>query len=59
MEADQRQLIAGLSPLPSYWRCEMYSTIMVIILLFPWSILGIMLAGAFCRRLRKVPVRSR
>jgi hypothetical protein len=37
----------------------MYSTIMLIVLLFPWSILGIMLAGALCRRLRKVPVRSR
>jgi hypothetical protein len=37
----------------------MYSTIMLIVLLFPWSILGIMLTGAFCRRLRKAPVRSR
>ena len=37
----------------------MYSTVMVIILLFPWSILGIMLLGALGRRLRKAPVRSR
>lgn len=37
----------------------MYSTAMVIILVFPWSILGIMLLSAFSRRLRRVPVRSR
>jgi hypothetical protein len=37
----------------------MYSTIMLIVLLFPWSTLGIMLAGTLCRRLRKAPVRSR
>ena len=37
----------------------MYSTVMVIILLFPWSILGIMVVGTLSRRLRKVPVRSR
>jgi hypothetical protein len=37
----------------------MYSTITAIVLLFPWSILGIMLAGALCQRLRKAPVRSR
>jgi hypothetical protein len=32
---------------------------MLIILLFPWSVLGIMLLGILGRRLRKVPVRSR
>ena len=37
----------------------MYSTVMVIILLFPWSLLGIMLVGTLGRRLRRVPVRSR
>jgi hypothetical protein len=37
----------------------MYGTAMVIILVFPWSILGIMLLGAFSRRLRGVAVRSR
>jgi hypothetical protein len=37
----------------------MYSTTMVVILLFPWSILGIMLLGNVSRRLRQVPVRSR
>lgn len=37
----------------------MYSTIMVIIMLFPWSILGIMMLGTYGRRLRKVTVRSR
>ena len=36
----------------------MYNTVMVLILLFPWSILGIMLAGTLCRKLRKVPIRS-
>jgi hypothetical protein len=37
----------------------MYSTVMVIILLFPWSILGVMLVGVLGRRFRKVPIRSR
>lgn len=37
----------------------MYATIMVIILLFPWSILGIMLVGALGRRARKAATRSR
>jgi hypothetical protein len=37
----------------------MYGTVMVVILLFPWSILGIMLVGALSRRLRKAVVRSR
>ncbi len=37
----------------------MYNTVMVFILLFPWSILGIMLAGTAYRKLRKVPIRSR
>jgi hypothetical protein len=37
----------------------MYSTIMMTILLFPWSILGIMAAGVLCQRLRKATVRSR
>ena len=37
----------------------MYSTVMVIILLFPWTLLGIMLVGTLNRRLRRVPVRSR
>lgn len=36
----------------------MYTTVLLIILLFPWSILGIMLVGTLGRRLRKVPVRS-
>ncbi len=37
----------------------MYSTVMVVILLFPWTLLGVMLVGTLGRRLRKVPVRSR
>lgn len=37
----------------------MYSTVMVIILLFPWSILGIMVLGTLGRRLRSVAARSR
>jgi len=37
----------------------MHSTVMVIILLFPWSLLGIMLVGTLGRRLRRVPVGSR
>lgn len=37
----------------------MYATVLGIILLFPWTILGIMLVGAVSRRLRKVAVRSR
>jgi hypothetical protein len=36
----------------------MYGKIMLVILLFPWSIVGIMLAGAIGRRMRKAPVRS-
>lgn len=37
----------------------MYNTVMVIILLCPWLLLGIMLLSTLGRRLRKVPVRSR
>jgi hypothetical protein len=37
----------------------MYATVLGIILLFPWSILGIMLVGAVGRRMRKAAVRSR
>ncbi len=39
----------------------MHSTLVVLILLFPWSILGVMLVGSLGRRvqLRKVAVRSR
>jgi hypothetical protein len=39
----------------------MHSTVVVLILLFPWSILGIMVVGTLGRRvqLRKVAVRSR
>ena len=37
----------------------MYSTVMVVILLFPWCLLGIMMVGSLGWRLRKVPVRSR
>lgn len=37
----------------------MYGMVIAIILLFPWSILGIMLAGALGRRLRRAPARSR
>jgi len=37
----------------------MYSAVLLIVLLFPWSILGIMLIGTLGRRLRKVPIRSR
>ena len=39
----------------------MHSTVVVIILLFPWSILGVMMVGTLGRRLRlrKVAVRSR
>ena len=59
MAADQRELTPGLTPDSAHRRSYMYSTVMVIILLFPWSILGIMLLGALGRRLRKVPVRSR
>ena len=40
-------------------RCNMYSTVMLVILLFPWTILGIMAIGNLGRRLHKVPVRSR
>lgn len=37
----------------------MYATVLGIVLLFPWSILGILLIGAVGRRLRNVAVRSR
>jgi hypothetical protein len=37
----------------------MDKTVMVIILVLPWSLLGIMLLGILARRLRKVPVHSR
>jgi hypothetical protein len=39
----------------------MHSTVVLIILLFPWTLLGAMLVGALAERLhlRKVPVRSR
>jgi len=37
----------------------MHSVVMIVLLLFPWSILGIMVIGAIGQRLRKVPARSR
>jgi hypothetical protein len=39
----------------------MHSTVVVLILFFPWAILGIMVVGALSRRsqVRKVAVRSR
>jgi hypothetical protein len=37
----------------------MYSTAMVVILLFPWSILGIMLLRNLSQHLCQAPVRSR
>lgn len=39
----------------------MYNTVVVLILLFPWAVLGVMVVGALGRRsqLRKVTVRSR
>jgi len=37
----------------------MHSMVMIVLLLFPWSILGIMVVGTVGRRLRKVPARSR
>ncbi len=37
----------------------MYATMMLILLIFPWSILGLLLVAAIGRRLRKLPVRSR
>jgi len=37
----------------------MHNVVMIVLLLFPWSILGIMVIGAVGRRLRKVPVSSR
>lgn len=37
----------------------MYATVLGIVLLFPWSILGVMLVGAVGRRLRRAAVRSR
>lgn len=36
----------------------MHSTVMVIIVLIPWALLGIMLLGTLGRRLHKVPVCS-
>jgi len=37
----------------------MHNVVMNVLLLFPWSILGIMVVGTVGRRLRKVPARSR
>jgi hypothetical protein len=37
----------------------MYSTVMMVILLFPWCLLGVMMVGTLGQRLRKVPIRSR
>jgi hypothetical protein len=37
----------------------MDKTVMVIILVLPWSLLGIMLLATLARRLRKVPAHSR
>jgi len=37
----------------------MYHTVMLIVMLFPWSILGVMLIATIGRRLRRAPVRSR
>ena len=59
MEADQRELMHGLVPLPPPRRHDMYSTVMMAILLFPWCLLGVMMVGTLGQRLRKVPIRSR
>jgi len=37
----------------------MHNVVMIVLLLFPWSILGIMVVGTVGRRLRKVPACSR
>lgn len=37
----------------------MYGKVMAIILLFPWSIVGVMLAGTISRRLKRAGVGSR
>lgn len=37
----------------------MYGTVMLIVVLFPWSVLGLMLVRTLGRRLRKAPARSR
>jgi hypothetical protein len=37
----------------------MYGKIMAVILLFPWSILGIMVIGALRQRQRRAAARSR
>lgn len=37
----------------------MYNTVMLVILLSPWCLLGVMMLGTLGQRLRKVPVRSR
>jgi hypothetical protein len=39
----------------------MYNTVVILILLLPWSILGIMVVGSLGHRmrLRKVAIRSR
>ncbi len=36
----------------------MYDTVVLMLLLFPWSLIGLMLFAGLRRRLRKVPVRS-
>ena len=37
----------------------MYDTVVLMLLLFPWSLIGLMLFGGLRRRLRKAAVRSR
>ncbi len=37
----------------------MYGLVMLILMLFPWSVLGLMVVGTLGRRLRKAPARSR
>ena len=37
----------------------MDKTVMVIMLVLPWSLLGIMLLATLARRVRRVPVHSR
>ena len=36
----------------------MYDTVVLMLLLFPWSVIALMLLGGLRRRLRKATVRS-
>jgi hypothetical protein len=37
----------------------MYDTVVLMLLLFPWSVIALMLLGGLRQRLRKATVRSR